>query len=243
MIFVHDLDEALKIGSRIAIMEAGRIIQVGTPEQIVMNPGTDYVRQFVAHVNPLNVLRSGTLLRSIANLRREGDTVSDGRVSLGLDFGGRPETATVDGRPVRIAPITNGAGPPDPASYDVAIAPVDTMLQATIRPAPRFRQPSGARSTSSAAWRASAATRRSTAPSSATAGTPPPATPDPAMRASADDPLPHRRRARCHERRQDLPDHQPGERRGARRGRDRRRGRGRPRRCGARSGAARSGRR
>ena len=49
IIFVsHDLDEALKIGSRIAIMEGGRIVQTGAPEDIVLNPANDYVRDFVA---------------------------------------------------------------------------------------------------------------------------------------------------------------------------------------------------
>ncbi|MDJ0514666.1 MAG: choline ABC transporter ATP-binding protein [Methyloceanibacter sp.] len=52
----HDLDEALKIGSKIAIMEGGRIIQIGTPQDIVLRPATDYVAEFVAHMNPLNVL-------------------------------------------------------------------------------------------------------------------------------------------------------------------------------------------
>ena len=59
IVFVsHDLDEALKIGSRIAIMEGGRIIQVGTPQEIVLDPATPYVEDFVAHMNPLNVLRA-----------------------------------------------------------------------------------------------------------------------------------------------------------------------------------------
>ena len=59
IIFVsHDLDEAAKIGSRIAIMEGGRVIQVGTPQEIVQNPSTEYVQDFVAHMNPLNVLRA-----------------------------------------------------------------------------------------------------------------------------------------------------------------------------------------
>jgi glycine betaine/proline transport system ATP-binding protein len=57
IIFVsHDLDEAFKIGDRIAIMEGGRIVQAGTPQQIFTNPETDYVSDFVAHMNPLGVL-------------------------------------------------------------------------------------------------------------------------------------------------------------------------------------------
>ena len=57
IIFVsHDLDEAFKLGDRIAIMEGGRIVQCGTPQAIFTNPATDYVAEFVAHMNPLGVL-------------------------------------------------------------------------------------------------------------------------------------------------------------------------------------------
>lgn len=57
IIFVsHDLDEAFKIGDRIAIMEGGRIVQCGTPQEIFSNPINDYVADFVAHMNPLGVL-------------------------------------------------------------------------------------------------------------------------------------------------------------------------------------------
>lgn len=57
IIFVsHDLDEAFKLGNRIAIMEGGRIVQVGTPRDIFTNPANEYVTDFVAHMNPLGVL-------------------------------------------------------------------------------------------------------------------------------------------------------------------------------------------
>ena len=57
IIFVsHDLDEAFKIGNRIAIMEGGRIVQCGTPRDIFTNPINDYVAEFVTHMNPLGVL-------------------------------------------------------------------------------------------------------------------------------------------------------------------------------------------
>jgi len=59
IIFVsHDLDEAFKIGNRIAIMEGGRIVQCGTPREIFSNPANDYVADFVANMNPLGVLRA-----------------------------------------------------------------------------------------------------------------------------------------------------------------------------------------
>ncbi|MCZ2720074.1 choline ABC transporter ATP-binding protein [Marinomonas sp. 15G1-11] len=65
IIFVsHDLDEALKIGSKIAIMESAKIIQQDKPEEIVLNPATEYVEKFVAHTNPLNVLKGSSLMSS-----------------------------------------------------------------------------------------------------------------------------------------------------------------------------------
>lgn len=57
IIFVsHDLDEAFKLGNRIAIMEGGRIVQCGSPRDIFTNPSDAYVAEFVAHMNPLGVL-------------------------------------------------------------------------------------------------------------------------------------------------------------------------------------------
>ena len=63
IIFVsHDLDEAFKLGNRIAIMEGGRIVQAGTPQEIIANPANDYVDDFVTHMNPLNVLRASDVM-------------------------------------------------------------------------------------------------------------------------------------------------------------------------------------
>ncbi|GHA60874.1 choline ABC transporter ATP-binding protein [Amylibacter ulvae] len=64
IIFVsHDLDEAFKIGDRIAIMEGGRIVQCGTPQEIVANPADEYVADFVAHMNPMGVLRASDIMQ------------------------------------------------------------------------------------------------------------------------------------------------------------------------------------
>lgn len=57
----HDLDEAMRIGDRIAIMEGGRVIQVGTPEEILQNPADDYVRAFFRGVDPTNILSAGDI--------------------------------------------------------------------------------------------------------------------------------------------------------------------------------------
>ncbi|ODS55309.1 MAG: choline ABC transporter ATP-binding protein [Agrobacterium sp. SCN 61-19] len=60
----HDLDEAFRIGNRIAIMEGGRIIQCGTPQEIVQNPTNQYVADFVQNMNPINMLIASDVMRS-----------------------------------------------------------------------------------------------------------------------------------------------------------------------------------
>ena len=69
----HDLDEALKIGNRIVIMEGGRIVQIGTPEEIVLHPATEYVADFVAHMNPLKTLRASAVMRPLTDAPRADD--------------------------------------------------------------------------------------------------------------------------------------------------------------------------
>ncbi len=87
----HDLDEALKIGSTIAIMEGGRIVQTGAPEEIVLAPADDYVRSFVANVNPLAVLRLETAMRPLTATSAVTLPVGDGRMlDVRLDERGRP---------------------------------------------------------------------------------------------------------------------------------------------------------
>ncbi|NRA46102.1 MAG: glycine betaine/L-proline ABC transporter ATP-binding protein [Oligoflexales bacterium] len=64
IIFItHDLDEALRLGDQIAILKAGELIQVGTPQEILLNPSCDYVRTFVKDVNRYHILTARSLLQ------------------------------------------------------------------------------------------------------------------------------------------------------------------------------------
>ncbi|WP_232718678.1 quaternary amine ABC transporter ATP-binding protein [Bacillus sp. FJAT-45037] len=64
IIFItHDLDEALRIGDRIALMKDGSIVQIGTPEEIMMNPANDYVERFVEDVNLSKVLTAQKVMK------------------------------------------------------------------------------------------------------------------------------------------------------------------------------------
>ena len=63
MFITHDLDEAVRIGDRIAIMRDGRVVQIGTAEDIVMHPADDYVADFVAGISRLKIVRAHAVMQ------------------------------------------------------------------------------------------------------------------------------------------------------------------------------------
>ena len=65
----HDLDEAIRIGNRIAIMKDGRIVQIGTPEDIVTNPADDYVKDFVEGISKLKLVFAHSIMEKIDELQ------------------------------------------------------------------------------------------------------------------------------------------------------------------------------
>jgi glycine betaine/proline transport system ATP-binding protein len=136
IIFVsHDLDEALKLGTHIAIMESGRIVQYGEPEAIVLNPANDYVAEFVAHMNPLNVLRGGSLMTSLDQLKQEDGAVlldRAGRILVKLNTNGTPESVTFDGFLGRLMAYTPGMDIAGLPSTALITAPCDMSMRIAI---------------------------------------------------------------------------------------------------------------
>jgi glycine betaine/proline transport system ATP-binding protein len=138
IIFVsHDLDEALKIGNRIAILEGGRIVQCGAAEDILLRPANDYVAEFVKHMNPLNVLRGGALMTPAALLKQEGGEIhldGQGRIRVQLSAEGKPMSCTLDGRTGRLAVADGevGLSPGAAAESDVIVAPIDLKMRSAI---------------------------------------------------------------------------------------------------------------
>ncbi|MFN7222762.1 MAG: choline ABC transporter ATP-binding protein [Paracoccaceae bacterium] len=101
IIFVsHDLDEAFKIGNRIALMEGGRIVQCGTAREIIANPVNDYVQDFVAHMNPLSVLTARDVMVA-------GDTAA--LQSVGAETPVKDIMAAMRDGAGEIAVVENGA--------------------------------------------------------------------------------------------------------------------------------------
>ena len=72
----HDIQEALKIGDRIAVMKDGAIVQVGTPEEIVTQPANDYIRAFTEDVNRAQVLTVDSLVHPAANVILSEDSLN-----------------------------------------------------------------------------------------------------------------------------------------------------------------------
>jgi glycine betaine/proline transport system ATP-binding protein len=74
LFITHDLDEALKLGDRIAIMKDGMIVQTGTPEEILTNPANDYVKAFVENVDRGGIVTANTVMfKNPANVRIKQD--------------------------------------------------------------------------------------------------------------------------------------------------------------------------
>lgn len=112
LLFVsHDLDEALRLGDRIAIMDGGQIVQTGTPQDIVLRPATARVAEFVQHMNPLTALTAAMVMRPLAALpQADGLRLLDeaGTYRLKLDAATSTPTVTREGLTIQLeqAPTT-----------------------------------------------------------------------------------------------------------------------------------------
>ena len=116
LFITHDLDEAIRIGDRIAIMKDGVLVQVGTPEDITTNPADEYVADFVAGISKLELISAGKIMEPVDKfLKRKGnvkmkmddwpeahpDNTLDDLVNLSVDTQ-HPVVVKVDGKPVGI---------------------------------------------------------------------------------------------------------------------------------------------
>jgi len=104
LFITHDLDEALKMGDRIAIMKDGRIAQIGTPTEILTDPADEYVRSFVENVDRTKIIPARTVMRDL----RDGEATASGGTSVS------PHTPLAE-----ILPIVLGTDAPVPV-YDSA---------------------------------------------------------------------------------------------------------------------------
>jgi glycine betaine/proline transport system ATP-binding protein len=78
----HDLDEAVKVGHRIAIMRDGKVIQVGTPEEIVMKPEDDYVADFVKGISRLEVVKANSIMTPLDKYSKSNGGIPEDAIRM-----------------------------------------------------------------------------------------------------------------------------------------------------------------
>ena len=129
----HDLDEALKLGDRISMLEGGRIVQTGTAEDIVLRPGNAYVAEFVQHMNPLNVLTGAMVMRSSSELVCENGAIwldDARRYRVSVNAAREPTGISCDGATQSLGRVEDGAWQEIRAA--VAVAPASMSLRTLI---------------------------------------------------------------------------------------------------------------
>ncbi|MBS0388230.1 MAG: choline ABC transporter ATP-binding protein [Proteobacteria bacterium] len=133
----HDLDEALRLGNQISVLEGGRILQTGSVQDIVLRPAHARVSEFVQHMNPLQVLSGDMIMRARADMipvaagdARGLQIDAAGRYLVRLDAAGRPQHALLNGQPLAII----AAGTPESvtAAAGLRIAPAATSMQEIV---------------------------------------------------------------------------------------------------------------
>ena len=118
----HDLDEAIRIGHRIAIMKDGRIVQIGTAEEIVTNPSDDYVRDFVEGISRLKLVFAHTIMKGLDEHIANGgvDLSQAPRVPHGTDLDHLIDMASVTEHPLVVQ---------DDQKTDIGVIDKTTLLK------------------------------------------------------------------------------------------------------------------
>jgi glycine betaine/proline transport system ATP-binding protein len=134
----HDIDEALKLGTKIAILEQGRLLQVGTPEDIVLRPADSHVARFVEGMNPLPILRCGALMTPVEALERAPGEPGwvlleeTGRHQVRLDAEGRVLEARVHGARALLVRHGEPAAPEAEGVRPLALGTPELSMEAAV---------------------------------------------------------------------------------------------------------------
>ncbi|WP_218668177.1 quaternary amine ABC transporter ATP-binding protein [Vreelandella utahensis] len=147
LFITHDLDEAMRIGDHIAIMDAGKIVQVGNPEEILVNPKTEYVAKFVEHADPTGVITAETVAlpftdRYFNQIREEGGNQVWTRtgytdVEFHVDTNGHLAAMRCEGNDVALheleEKVTETGGAPERHTDAAVHCTTDTILKRVLR--------------------------------------------------------------------------------------------------------------
>ncbi len=129
IVFVsHDLDEALKLGNRISIMDGGRIVQTGTVDDIVFQPANDYVRKFVANINPLSVLKAKGVMMPLTAQSQDTLVQTDSGLSVTVQEG-KPVVCELAGQSYAVVAVGDKVSVADIPAGAVACVPDNTPIR------------------------------------------------------------------------------------------------------------------
>jgi glycine betaine/proline transport system ATP-binding protein len=130
----HDLDEALRLGDHISILQNGRIIQTGTAEDIVLAPADEYVAEFVRHMNPLTVLTGSMIMQRRELMAGDEGSVwldSARRYRLSLNSSDQAQNLQLDGVAHAFSHVLDDSDLTRPVP-GLAVAPASFSLQSII---------------------------------------------------------------------------------------------------------------
>ena len=121
----HDLDEAVKVGHRIAIMRDGKVIQIGTPEEIVMNPKDSYVADFVKGISRLEVVKAKSIMRPIDEFTKKYGAIPKNAIRMkeNDDLSSLIESSVSSDKPIVIS---------NPSGQDIGVVSQKDLLVSIV---------------------------------------------------------------------------------------------------------------
>lgn len=129
----HDLDEALKLGDLITIMEAGKMVQKGSPEEIIVNPKTEYVADFVENADPSDVLRAETVANKSFHVDEESRVKLDEITEVEVNEQNEVTQGYISGTPVAVKPLSDYQTlTEDAILYSTPDTPLSTIMRARL---------------------------------------------------------------------------------------------------------------
>lgn len=118
----HDIQEALKLADRLAVMKDGYVVQVGTPEEIINNPADDYIRAFIKDVNRASVIQVGAIARNANSFILESKSVKAALIEMSAEDIEQKYVMDGDGKPVGLVTAARLAKALEVGENDIAKA-------------------------------------------------------------------------------------------------------------------------
>ncbi len=118
----HDIQEALKLADRLAVMKDGYVVQLGTPEEIITLPADDYIKAFIKDVNRASVIKVGAIARNPNSFILESKSVKAATIEMSAEERKQKYVVDGDGKPVGLVTAARLAKALEVGENDIAKA-------------------------------------------------------------------------------------------------------------------------